>query len=230
MSDDDGKTPLTDFSVEAHKTWTTLEDQDLDRIERLSAELRDRPLLPPMPDDASRHWQESTSGVAFPSCHCAMQNCGWVSPRMPCLHRNPDAPVWIGREGRWKLLDVCSLGKHGGVGCCGDASCLRQHLSDVHRDAFVRSCGQGTSAKHYSMYLEALACKEQDTMPKVGASVDRRTFGHLSADLTEDALRAMVCMCCARVALSMNGTTGIAMIKAEEHLTQRHTIIYLFTK
>jgi hypothetical protein len=67
--------------------------------------------------------------------------------------------------------------------------------------------------------LEAIAFKEQQTMPLVGASIDRRTFQHIAADLSEDAVRSMVCMCCARVATSMNGCTGIAMIKASLSLS-----------
>ncbi len=217
MSDDDGETLQLDFAVEAHKTWTTVEDEDMDRIERLASELRDRPLLPPMPDDASKPWQECTSGIAFPTCHCAVQNCGWVSHRMPCQMRNPDSQVWVGQEGHWKLLDPCDLTKSGGIGCCGDAACLRQHLADAHRDVFAGACGTAVVRREYSFYLEAIAFKEQQTMPLVGASVDRRTFQHIAADLSEDAVRAMVCMCCARVATSMNGCTGIAMIKAKDY-------------
>ena len=135
---------------------------------------------------------------------------------MPCADRCPGKSLWLGREGRWTLESECILGEDGSVGCCGDAACLRQHLADAHKDVFVDACGAGLWHMHYSMYLEAIACKEQETMPKVGASVDRRAFGHVAADVSDESVRAMVCMCCARVALSTNGATAIAMVKAGE--------------
>ena len=70
---------------------------------------------------------------------------------------------------------------------------------------------------HYSMYLEAIAHKEQQLMPMVGASIYRRTFGPVAADVTEDAVRSMVRMCCARVSLIQNGTTGISLTRAEKY-------------
>ncbi len=37
----------------------------------------------------------------------------------------------------------------------------------------------------YSYYLEAIALKEQERMPVLGCSVDRRAFKHVRADLAE---------------------------------------------
>ena len=82
MSDDDQETLQLDFAVEANKSWTTLEDEDMDRIERLAAELRERPLMPPMPADATTHWPECTSGIAFPCCHCAVRGCATNGARL----------------------------------------------------------------------------------------------------------------------------------------------------
>ena len=66
MSDDDGMSHSLEFGMEKNKPWTTVEDQDIDRIEALALELRERPLLPPYPGDASRPWTDVTSGIAFP--------------------------------------------------------------------------------------------------------------------------------------------------------------------
>ena len=123
----------------------------------------------------------------------------------------------MGCEGHWRLADACTRNKTGGVACCGDAACLRQHLSEAHSDAFDEACGRDNQEKHYSMYLEATAHKEQQSMPMVGASIDRRIFGHVAADITEEAVRSMVCMCCARVFLSTNGSTEIAVVRAGEY-------------
>ena len=183
----------------------------MDRIERLAAQLRQRPLMPPMPNDATTHWPECTSGIAFPSCHCAFRHCPWTSQRMPCSQRSPHTSVWTSKEGHWRLVEPCLRTPTGSVACCGDKACLRQHLATDHSDVFDETCGQETREMHYSMYLEAIAHQEQQNIPMVGASIDRRTFGHVATDLREEAVRSMVCMCCARVSLSTNGTTGIAL-------------------
>ena len=117
----------------------------------------------------------------------------------------------------WRCSERCQVLPNGCVACCGDPSCLREHLATVHGQSFMSLCGMEGKSMHYSMYLEAIAHKEQKLMPMVGASIDRRTFGHVAADLSEEAVRSMVCMCCARVALSQNGTTGIALIRAETY-------------
>ena len=91
LQEHDGTSHNLEFGIEENKPWTTVEDQDIDRIEALALELRERPLLPPCPEDASRPWPEVNSGIAFPICHCAVRDCAWVSDRPPCVHRSPDA-------------------------------------------------------------------------------------------------------------------------------------------
>ena len=99
LSDNDDIEALLEFGIERNKRWTTVEDEDKERIEALAAELRERPLLPPHPQDASTPWPDTTSGIAFPICHCAAQGCAWVSHRMPCMHRSPVTGIWMGHEG-----------------------------------------------------------------------------------------------------------------------------------
>ena len=100
-------------------------------------------------------------------------------------------------------------------GCCGDDSCLRQHIVEVHADIFERTCGmRAVRTKSYCYYLEAIAYREQQTVPKVGVSIDRRTFQHVKADLSEDAVKALMCMCCARIRTSSNGRTEISRMRA----------------
>ena len=136
---------------------------------------------------------------------------------MPCSHRSPDSNIWVSNGGYWRLLEACSHTHDDRVACCGDPTCLRQHLAEKHGEVFDHTCGRATNEQHYSFYLEALAVKEQERMPMVGASIDRRTFQHVAADITEQVVRSMVCMCCARVSLSTSGTSGIALVRAGEY-------------
>ena len=45
-------------------------------------------------------------------------------------------------------------------------------------------------------------------MPMVGYSIDRRTFHHLKADMSEDAVRSLVCMMCAQVRMTTNSANS----------------------
>ncbi len=227
LSDDDGIVSSLEFGLEGNKPWTTVEDEDMGRIEALAAELRDRPLLPPFPGDASRPWTDVTSGVAFPTCHCAIRECAGVSDRMPCMQRSASTNLWIGHEGCWTREVQCMRHASGLYGCCEDAACLRQHLVDSHAELFLRVCGFAASqSDSYSYYLEAIALREQQTMPKVGPSVDRRTFRHVAADLSDSATQSLICMCCARVALSYNGKTHVAFIPAGQYFDKISSQIF----
>ncbi len=50
---------------------------DLARIDKLATCLRERPLLPAHPEDPSRVWAETNSGVCLPLAHCAFKGCTW---------------------------------------------------------------------------------------------------------------------------------------------------------
>ena len=51
-------------------------------------------------------------------------------------------------------------------------------------------------------------------MPRAGLSVDRRTFENVKANMSEEAVKGLVCMCCARVSMSGNAKANIAFIRA----------------
>ena len=64
--------------VSRDKTWTTPQDVEIERIEALAGSLRQRPLLPPHPEDATRDWTDVASGVRLPRLHCAIAGCPWT--------------------------------------------------------------------------------------------------------------------------------------------------------
>ena len=48
----------------------------------------------------------------------------------------------------------------------------------------------------YDYYCEAVAWREQQKMPSVGISIDRRTLKHASVALKESLTASLICACC----------------------------------
>ena len=218
ISEDENFISVTEVCVEKHKYWTTMEDQALAKIDALAQELRDKPLLPPHPQDPNTPWLDATSGIALPICHCAFLGCSWVSPRSPCRAASASGSMWQGSKSCWTNVPPRRLDESGAYACCGQASCLREHLVVAHAAALQKTCGlEGFLSDSYDYYLEAVAVRERQSMPKVGCSVDRRTFQHVKEDLADDSVRALVCMCCQCIATTSNGNTKIGFINAFDY-------------
>ena len=215
VSDLDGDLHI---GVESNKSWVTPEDEDIACIDTLSKHMRQRPLLPPHPNDANESWLEADSGIAFPVCHCAFKGCAWVSDELPCGNRACEHSLWVSEEGDWTLREKRCRSQSGVYGCCGSSTCLRQHLIECHEQLLQESLGfERVRVNGYSYYLEAIALIEQEHMPLVGCSIDRRTFKHIKLQTSEDAIRCLVCMCCARVLTSSIGWSDIAYINMEDY-------------
>ena len=73
--------------VDSEKTWTTMEDQDMEQVEAIAAMMRSRPLLPPHPKDSSKTWSDVESGIRFPPYHCAFLGCGWTCDEADAEHK-----------------------------------------------------------------------------------------------------------------------------------------------
>ena len=79
LSDVSSNTDIFNAEVDPDKTWTTLEDLDLERVDHISAQLRKFPSLPPDPSDPThtRPFTDVTSGQKLPLWHCAFKGCNW---------------------------------------------------------------------------------------------------------------------------------------------------------
>ena len=65
-------------SVSADPRLCTEQDRERQRIATLVQFLRERPLLPPDPNDATRSWEGPMDGLKFPTAHCAFSGCAWT--------------------------------------------------------------------------------------------------------------------------------------------------------
>ena len=163
-------------AVHAQKTWETTEDIIDRHVCDLAAELRDFPLLPPDPTDATREWQgDVQSGVALPHAHCAFAGCAWVH----------------------HAADLCAddaISQH-----LGDV-----HADAFTRfDACPQPVyGERTSvANRMAYYCAAIRVRERAHMPRIGVSIDRRTAAHVREDFSDSKVRSLICICCAQVSV-----------------------------
>ena len=128
----------------------------------------------------------SMSGIALPACHCSFENCGWCGEAQPCVDALLPPNAWVVDGVKWH----CSSGQ-----CCADSdSCLWAHLKAHHATAFQHCPGDIPSA-----YVAALQHVEEQAVPAVGWSVDRRTLRRLRQARQEDHCVALICSCCAAV-------------------------------
>eukprot|EP00435_Cladocopium_sp_Y103_P050168 s3057_g15.t1 len=169
----------------------TVGDDNLQAMTELATAFRPRPLLPPPLPDQDPSASAADSGVAFPAMHCAFAGCDWCTGSQPCAAHWEHANSWKVIGCQWTA--PCTT-------CCGDPSkCLWAHLKEAHSQHF-----RGTDIP--SLYRQALIVHEEQHVPAVGDSVDRRTLRRLAASVQEEHVMALVCACCARVQPSGNNS------------------------
>ena len=183
----EGSSAVVSVTVEPERTWTTFEDAQAEELRQLSAHFKARPLLPPpLECDLSPKHTDSMSGIVFPASHCAFAGCNWCSDAQPCMDGLHSETQWLVEGTNWR----CTSGT-----CCGNAqTCLWAHLSSQHGAAFRGCPGDIPSA-----YVAALQQIEEETVPAVGWSVDRRTLRRLHEERREEHCIALICSCCAAV-------------------------------
>ena len=129
----------------------------------IAARMREQPLLPPDPRDATRSWTDVDSGVCLPHLHCAFRGSGWTRDYAD------------DRDASESVL-------------------LHHHVFPEHlRDFGVAS----NEAMAY--YCAAIRVREDERMPCVGVSVDRRTFASLMRGFADGKVESLVFLVCAQV-------------------------------
>ena len=157
--------------------------------------------------------------MAFPRAHFAFKGCPWTSDTMPCQPRSCHEDVWAVSDGRWyRHLSRVEI-RPGIFGCCGQSTCLREHLIQVHGKVLDAVLPPGAvSEQSFDYYLEVIAYKEQQKMPDVGPAIDRRTFRQVAQESTEDSMQALICMCCAQIRRTCNSAHAeTGRIQAKEY-------------
>ena len=83
--------------------------------------------------------------------------------------------------------------------CASDRQ-LRAHIYSKHLDQ-IGGVADVDEDKLWDVYKQALAVRERQNIPMVGAAVDRRAFEHTIQVYNDDCVRALICFVCARICL-----------------------------
>jgi len=174
------------FHVEAKESENprTDEDKELEIIESIVPFLREFPLLPVDGRDEKkeRTFVDVHSGIRFPLLHCGFKGCSFCTSEAPKYH-------WD-QERR-----------------------LCQHLEECHRNNIEMSKVPGEAwpvrdekgfVRNYTMdglayYMQAVMLKEQEHIPIIGPSVDRRMLALMTKALNSQTVKACICFACANV-------------------------------
>ena len=160
--------------MDPNKTWLTLEDEDIERIERLAQCIRCDPLLPPpLQGVASIKLATDIEGLNLPLVHCAFKGCAWVSESLPCRRSsiNEDSKILCVDKGEWSTIPCRQKIGQEVYGCCGNQDCLKHHVAAHHAQVISEMCGQeALRFESYDYYCEAVAWREQQKMPVVGTT------------------------------------------------------------
>ena len=139
--EEDEDLDLLTIGVEANMTWQTLEDLEMQRIERLAQYIREDPLWPPLPSYGTELVLQE--GLNLPLVHCAFRGCSWTSDSRPCLRASTSSSKtsFLTVRGVWQKSDCRQKNENGLCGCCGEPTCLKQHIVEQHSKLFIDSCG-----------------------------------------------------------------------------------------
>ena len=140
--------------------------------------LRKHVTMPFATDATTEFWIDQVkSGGRLPPVSCAFVGCSWCGGSVfsdSDLQDDPEHP--------WDQ----QLRAH----------ILSEHAAVIQSTSDAVFKGAGTSTHIWDTYKLALSCKEQSSIPIVGASVDRRMFEVLQATYNDRTIRVLMCFCC----------------------------------
>ena len=183
------------LAVSSTKKFITREDEEMERVIELAAQLRDRPFLPPDPHDANCDFELGATGVALPPAHCAFKGCPRVfasESELRChvvrdhLHGST-FPIFD-----WEVEDWKAQGS--------------EHPTFLY----------------YDYYERAVQYKAEQRMPDVNTSVQRRALEN-AVEQTQN-IRSLICLACDQVHLDSGREDVTDISLTEENSVLLHDI------
>ena len=132
MSEEDDAEDALVVVVDPQKQWTTMEEWTGSSTVVLAEQLRDHPLLPPCLSNPDNSFPDVDTCHAFPRAHCAFKGCPWTSESKQCQPRSCHEDVWAVSDASWYKHLRRVQTRRGIFGCCGQSTCVREHIVQVH--------------------------------------------------------------------------------------------------
>ena len=185
-SDEENDSDASDYehvAVKNCKRFITEQDQWEKNALNLAQHLRDRPLLPPHPQDANLSWENVDDGIQLPLWHCAFKGCPEVF------------------ESETDLADHLKK-LH--------ANTFKRYWGEIHRSSKFSEDRQKESRWYLDRYCYAIRTPERNGIPAHGLSIDRRCLNHVAEAMDDSKVCSLICCCCAQIYTSWQGYTCTA--------------------
>ena len=181
------------FHVEAEATEVprTDEDQEMAIVDTIVPHLREHPLLPPdgQKPNHETSYTEVRSGCRLPPLHCGFRGCGWTCEREPQGHWDLERFLCIHLEQAHRRAEMASVPPNAWPRRIPETDAGGNRWQRVRDDAF--------DALAY--YTQAALQREQDHIPIIGPSVDRRQLTLMTKLVRSENVKSYICLCCAQV-------------------------------
>ena len=172
----------------------------LEDVAALVAEelLRQRPLIPPHPTDATASLSPSDLRGELPIVFCSCLRCTWTlfQVEMP-IDAGDENPPELEKAFRMEVDHPCDVQ-------------LRKHVLEMHGKeirtlalSLMPECD--VSGHVWDLYKEALSVRERAAVPYAGVWNDRRCFQYTSYVFNDQRIRSLMCFGCAQIKLDSGG-------------------------
>ena len=160
------------------------EDADIRICRAIASHLRDFPLLPPDGRDAEKNhsFRDVQGCIAFPLLHCGFKGCGWSFNGDPEYHWHHERHLGIHLHAAHSSREMASVPE-------AAWELKKEGKGNKHRPTLDA----------IAYYQAAVEMKEQEHIPIIGPSIDRRMLRIMTKLLNSNTVQGLVCLGCANV-------------------------------
>ena len=180
------------FHVEAKPIGCrTDEDKDLVIVASIALHLREYPLLPydGVDPEKQQDFMDMHSGIRLPLLHCGFKGCSWTNNADLQNHWDHERVLFthLKMHRRKELSSIPeSAWPTDKNGCVKEAYAQDGRIKDYHWDVVA-------------YYVQATCLKEQEHVPIIGPSLDRKMLTLMVKALNSQTVEALICFACANV-------------------------------
>ena len=172
----------------------TDEDADIRICRTIATHLRDFPLLPADGRDYEKvnSFRDVHSGIALPALHCGFKGCGWTCQTAPTFHWQHEMSLSCHLTAEHRYTEMSSV-----PATAWDLKMAKQRKQAETSEA-VENEGEADTAKKwvtldaFAYYQAAVQLKEQEHIPIIGPSVDRRMLRMMTKLLNSDTVQGLI--------------------------------------